>query len=469
MKNCLSNRVFRLISDIVAEKGQEAYVIGGYVRDALLGRPSKDIDIVTVGNGIELAREVAKKLGAQRKITVYRNFGTAMLQHEGYEIEFVGARKESYRNDSRKPVVENGSLEDDQKRRDFTVNALAISLNKESFGRLSDPFSGIEDLRNKIIRTPLDPEATFSDDPLRMLRAVRFATQLEFNIEQKTFNALANNRERILIVSAERITDELNKILISKTPSKGFTLLERSGLLKHILPELDNLKGVEIREGKKHKDNFLHTVKVVDSVSRLSDNLWLRWAALLHDIGKPATKRYSTETGWSFHGHDYLGAKMVPEIFKKLRLPLNDKMKYVKKMVQLHLRPINLAKEEITDSAIRRLLYEAGDDLEDLMLLCEADITSQNREIVKKYLNNFQLVREKLKEIEEKDAIRNFQPPVKGEEIMETFGIGPCREVGKIKNAIKEAIIEGTIGNNYPQAREFMLKKGEELGLTPKK
>lgn len=469
MKKYLQHPVFRLVTDIVTEINQSAYVVGGYVRDALLGHSSNDIDIVVVGNGIDLARRVASKLGERKKVTVYKSFGTAMLHHQNLEIEFVGARKESYNKDSRKPAIENGTLEDDQNRRDFTINALAISLNKEDFGKLIDPFNGTDDLKKKLIRTPLDPEKTFKDDPLRMMRAIRFATRLDFNIEKNTFDSLAANRERISIVSTERITEELNKIIMSEVPSKGFRLLDKSGLLALIVPELNELKGVDVRGGMKHKDNFYHTLKVLDKVSGLSDNLWLRWAALLHDIGKPATKKYLPGTGWSFHGHDYLGAKMVPVIFKKLRLPLNEKMKYVKKLVQLHLRPISLAKDEITDSALRRLLYEAGDDLEDLMLLCEADITSQNREIVKKYLANFRLVREKLKETEEKDAIRNFQPPVKGDEIIETFGISPCREVGIIKNAIKEAILEGEIGNNYREARELMINKGKELGLNPKK
>ncbi len=444
------------------------YVIGGYVRDIYLQRKSKDIDFVVLGNGIEMAKETAKRLG-NVNVSIYKNFGTAMIRDNDFEFEFVGARKESYRNNSRKPVVENGSLEDDQKRRDFTINALAISLNKENYGEVIDPFNGLTDLKNRILRTPLDPARTYSDDPLRMMRAIRFATTLNFSIEEKSFQAIKNNNQRIKIVSPERIVDELNNIMMAPAPSKGFRILDKTGLLEYVLPELNNLKGYDVIEGKAHKDNFLHTIKVLDNVAKKSGNIWLRWAALLHDIGKPATKKYMPETGWTFHGHDYLGSKMIPRIFKKLKLPLGPSMKYVKKLVALHLRPIALAQEEVTDSAVRRLLFDAGDDIDDLMILCEADITSKNEMKVKKFLNNFALVRQKLKEIEEKDAVRNFQPPVSGELIMETFGIGPSREIGVIKNTIKEAILDGKIRNNHEEACRLMLEKGREMGLTPVK
>jgi poly(A) polymerase len=463
----LDNRIFQILSDIAAVKNMPCYVIGGFVRDLLLKRVSKDIDIVVVGSGIDLARAVAKQLGRNGKITVYRNFGTAMLRYDDLEIEFVGARKESYSADSRKPSVENGTLEDDLNRRDFTINSMAISLNKENFGELLDPFNGLNDLERKVIRTPLDPDLTYSDDPLRMMRAIRFSCIFGFQIESRSLQAVKHNRERIHIVSKERIIEELNKIVLSDKPSVGFLLLDKTGLLEIIFPELDRMKGVSIIENAGHKDNFIHTLQVLDKIAYKTDHLWLRWAALMHDIAKPATRKYVKDHGWTFHGHEYVGSKMVPDVFRRLHLPLGVTMKYVQKLVLLHLRPIALVEEEVTDSAIRRLLFEAGDDIEDLMVLCEADITSKNDEKVKLYLHNFQNVRQKLKEIEAKDAVRNFQPPIDGELIMQTFNIGPCREVGLIKNAIKEAILEGTIENNYEQAYTFMLEKGKEQGLFP--
>jgi poly(A) polymerase len=466
MKKRLNHPIFTTISDIIEEEGLTAFAIGGYVRDIFLKRSSKDIDVVVLGSGIDLARKVADRLDIHQ-VSVFKNFGTAMLKYGDVEVEFVGARRESYSRNSRKPVVEDGTLEDDQQRRDFTINALALCLNRERFGELVDPFDGLDDLKNRIIRTPMDPERTFSDDPLRMMRAIRFASQLRFWIGDNTYQGIETNAGRISIVSNERIMDEMHKILASPQPSVGLKLLQQTGLLKEFFPELDNLKGVEIKEGLSHKDNYMHTLKVVDNVSKETGNLWLRWAALLHDIGKPPTKRFSREQGWTFHGHDYVGYKMIPAIFRRLKLPMNEKMKYIQKLVLLHLRPIALVDEQVTDSAVRRLLFEAGDEVEDLMLLCEADITSKNEKRIKRYLSNFKKVRAKMEEIEEKDRVRNFQPPVSGDIIMQTFGIKPGREVGIIKDAIKEAILDGEIANDYDEAYRFMLRKGEELGLRP--
>ena len=458
-------KIFELITESASELDFPTYVVGGYVRDRLLARESKDMDIVCVGSGIKLAEHLSSKLRPIPRLTVFSRFGTAMIKHKDLEIEFVGARKESYSKDSRKPAIENGTLEDDQLRRDFTINALAVSLNKENYGEIIDPFNGLHHLELKLIKTPLDPDKTFSDDPLRMLRAIRFATQLNFTIDERTLQSIAANKNRIKIISKERIISEMEKMLASDYPSKGFKLLFDTGLLDLVFPELSNLHGVDIKNGYAHKDNFYHTLEVVDNISRHTQNIWLRWAAIFHDIAKPQTKRFSKKQGWTFHGHEALGASMVPKIFKRLKLPLDHKMKYVQKLVRLHLRPISLTKENITDSAIRRLLFEAGDDIDDLMTLCKADITSKNPKKVQRYLENYELVQEKLLDIEEKDKLRNWQPPVSGEDIMETFGIEPSRVVGDIKTAIREAILDGDIENTKEEAHAFMIQKGKELGL----
>jgi poly(A) polymerase len=464
MKDYLGHPVFTVLADIAKKNAIEAYVIGGYVRDIFLNRPSKDIDIVVLGNGIDFAESAGKQL--KTRVAVFKNFGTAMLKYKDLEVEFVGARKESYRSDSRKPIVENGTIEDDQLRRDFTINALAISLNSENYGELLDPFNGRADLKAQLIRTPLDPEITFSDDPLRMMRAIRFASQLNFNIDEAALMAIAKQKDRISIVSKERITDELNKIILSPVPSVGFKYLFDTGLLHLIFPQMANLYGVEIIGGKGHKDNFYHTLQVLDNICTVTDDLWLRWAAILHDIAKPPTKRFEPGHGWTFHGHEDKGARMVPQIFTQLKLPLNEKMKLVQKLVQLHLRPIVLAQELVTDSAVRRLLFDAGEDIEALMLLCNADVTTKNEYKIKKYRNNFELVKQKLKDVEERDKLRNWQPPISGNDIMVAFGIQAGREVGILKNAIREAILEGEITNDFQEAYDFMVNKAKELGLS---
>jgi poly(A) polymerase len=459
---------FSIISQTADALQLECYVVGGYVRDMLLERPSKDIDIVVVGSGIEMAYAFANRLGRGARLSVFKNFGTAQVKYKDTEVEFVGARKESYQRNSRKPAVEDGTLQDDQNRRDFTINAMAVCLNNSRFGELIDPFNGVDDLKEKTIRTPLDPDITFSDDPLRMMRCIRFATQLKFYVDDDTFNSLCRNKDRIEIISKERIAEELNKIILSPVPSRGFVDLERSGLLSLIFPELVNLQGVETRNGRSHKDNFYHTLEVLDTISKRTDNLWLRWAAILHDIGKPAVKRWEPLAGWTFHNHNFVGERMIPGIFLRMKLPMNEKMRYVQKLVGLHMRPIAIADDIVTDSAVRRLLFEAGDDIDDLMMLCEADITSRNTERKARFMNNFRLVRQKLKDLEERDRIRNFQPPVDGEEIMKTFGLPPCREVGTLKSTIKEAVLDGVIRNDYEEAYAFMLQEAEKMGLRIK-
>ncbi len=465
----LQNPILETLSETTRQAGIESYVVGGFVRDLLLKRPSKDIDVVCLGdgNGIALAKKFGEANGQHTEVAVFKNFGTAHLKTGGWEVEFVGARKESYRQESRKPVVENGTLEDDQNRRDFTINAMAISLNDSSLGELIDPFGGVQDLKRKLIRTPLSPEATFSDDPLRMMRAIRFASQLNFDIDPDTFDAIVRMKERISIVSPERVIDELNKIVLSVMPSYGFKLLYHCGLLQIIFPELTELQGVETHDGKGHKDNFYHTLQVLDNLSKHTDDLWLRWAALLHDIAKPATKRFDTRVGWTFHGHEDVGARMVPGIFRRMKLPMDGKMRFVQKLVRLHLRPIALVRETVTDSALRRLLFETGEDLEALMMLCRADITSKNNDKVKKHIENFNRVERRLLEVEASDNMRVFQPVVTGEVIMETFGLPPSRQVGEIKTAIREAILDGKLRNEWDEAYPFMLQLAEKMNLKP--
>lgn len=464
LKEHLKAEIFQVISEVASENGISTFVIGGFVRDLIIGRPSKDIDFVVLGSGLDMAEKVSERLGIT-KVAYFKNFGTAAFKWNDLDIEFVGARKESYDRNSRKPVVENGSLADDQNRRDFTINALAISLGKSSFGEVVDPFGGLDDLDKKIIRTPLDPDITYSDDPLRMLRAVRFSTQLNFTIEKDSLEAIERNAHRLDILSRERIADELNKIILSPKPSIGFKLLFKTRLLHEFFPEMVALEGVDTKDGKSHKDNFYHTLEVLDNISEYTDDLWLRWSAILHDIAKPKTKRFDKKAGWTFHGHEELGARMVPKIFKRLKLPLDSKMKYVEKLVRLHLRPIALVNGSVTDSAVRRLLFEAGDDIEDLMTLCNADITSKNEYRVRKYRSNFEKVKQKLKDVEERDQIRNFQPPISGKEVMQIFNLEPCKIVGEIKSEIKEAILEGEIKNNYNDAYDFMLKIAPKYGL----
>ncbi len=462
----LKHPVFKVASQIVTENNLEAYVIGGFVRDLLLERPSKDIDIVVVGNGLDLAKMCADKLRV-KKVSLFKKFGTAQFRYKDLEIEFVGARKESYRRDSRKPIVEDGTLADDQNRRDFTINAMALSLHADNFGDLIDPFNGLEDLEKGILKTPLEPDQTYSDDPLRMMRAIRFASQLDFKIENKSLKSIKDNAKRLQIISMERIMDEVNKIILSPTPSRGFKLAYSTDLLHQFFPELVALQGIEVRDGKTHKDNFFHTLEVLDNISENTDNLWLRWAAILHDIAKAPTKRFDPKAGWTFHGHEEMGARMTPKLFKRMKLPLDHKMKYVQKLVRLHLRPISLVKDSVSDSAVRRLLFEAGDDIDDLMTLCNADITSKNEMKVKKFKKNFDQVLQKLRDIEQKDHVRNFQPPVSGEIIMKTFNLKPCAKIGTIKMQIKEAILEGEIPNEYEAAHNLMLDLGSKLGLKP--
>ncbi|MFV0193284.1 CCA tRNA nucleotidyltransferase [Empedobacter falsenii] len=465
----VSNPIFKNVAEVADEINQETYVVGGFVRDYLLNRgQKKDIDFVTVGNGILLAKELAKTLENTSPVSVFKRFGTAMFKYKEIDLEFVGARKESYSEDSRKPHVEDGTLEDDQKRRDFTINTLAISMNKENFGELIDPFNGVEDLNNKIIKTPLEPNITYSDDPLRMMRAIRFATQLGFEIEKKSFQAIIDNAERISIVSFERVMDEFQKIMMTDKPSVGLLLLEQSGLMQHILPELVALKGIEEVEGQKHKDNFYHTLEVVDNISIHTDNVWLRWAALLHDIGKAVTKRFDKNVGWTFHSHEFVGSKMVLKLFRRLKLPLGPQVKYVQKLVMMSSRPIAVVTDDATDSALRRLLFDAGEDFDDLITLCKADITTKNERKQKRFKQNFEVVEQKIKDVEERDRVRNFQPPISGEQIMEIFNIQPGKEIGILKNAIKEAILEGEVENNYNSALEFVINMGKDLNLEPK-